>query len=117
MRSRHVPEHSVYPSGQESVQSPSVHTCPAPQVVPHAPQLYGSDARSTHPPPQSKNPPGHPWVDAQPPERAQQITSPMSGGVFNDFIRSPAVQGQSMIVSTSMPEKAWIATPPGWGDE
>ena len=46
--SRHAPLQSVSPAPHDAAQAPAEHTW-APQSVPHAPQLCGSDERSAHP--------------------------------------------------------------------
>jgi hypothetical protein len=51
--STQAPLHDVSPPVQEPLQLPPVHTWEAPHGVPHAPQWFVSEARSTHAPLQS----------------------------------------------------------------
>jgi len=59
MRSLHTPEHSVYPSRQDSVHTPISQTWPGSQAFPHAPQFESSRSASVHVPWQFTKPGGH----------------------------------------------------------
>jgi hypothetical protein len=51
-RSMQAAPHCVWSASQSDLQAPLAQTRPGGQVLPHAPQCDGSDARSTHASPQ-----------------------------------------------------------------
>jgi len=69
--STHAPPHDLVPVGHDVavVHAPPMHSRPPVQFVPHAPQLFGSVLRSTHPPPK----PPHAVV----PGRQEQMPEPL----------------------------------------